>query len=66
MKLSPSQARPKMPMTATTPARSVGVFGTSSTLTLVTSSMVAATAIITISITIGIASALFAPGSVRS
>ena len=55
-----------MPMTATTPARSVAVFGIVSTGTFVTSSMIAATDIITISMTIGIASALFAPGSVRS
>ena len=54
-----------MPMTATTPARSVDVFGISSTLTFVTSSITAATAIITISITIGICSGLFAPGSMR-
>ena len=39
--------------------------GSSSTLTLVTSSITAATDIITISITIGICSADCAPGSVR-
>ncbi len=66
MKLSPSHARPKMPITATTPARSVDVFGIASTWTLVTSSMIAATDNITISITTGICSALLAPGSVRS
>jgi len=65
MKLSPSHARPKMPITATTPARSVGVFGTSSTLTFVASSMNAATDIMTISMTTGMPSALFAPGRVR-
>ena len=43
-------------ITATTPARSVAVLGTSSTLTRVTSSMIAATAIMMISMTIGIAS----------
>ena len=59
MKLSPSHASPKMPITATTPARSVAVLGTSSTGTFVASSMSAATDSITISITTGIARALF-------
>src|SRR5262245_50420371 len=62
MKLSPSHARPKMPMTATTPARSVAVFGTSSTGTFVATSITAATASMTISITIGMARGPFAPG----
>ena len=66
MKLSPSHASPKMPITATTPARSVAVFGTSSTFTLVTSSMMAATDIMTISMTIGMPMAALAPGSLRS
>ncbi len=55
-----------MPMTATTPARSVAVLGTLSTSTLVASSMIAATDIITISMTIGIGSAALAPGSLRN
>ena len=55
-----------MPITATTPARSVAVRGISSTFTLVSISMIAATAIITTSITIGMPSALFAPGSLRN
>ncbi len=62
MKLSPSQARPKMPITATTPERSVGVFGTSSTATFVATSITAATESMTISITIGMASGPLAPG----
>jgi hypothetical protein len=62
MKLSPSQASPKMPITATTPARSVAVFGISSTFTRVSISMIAATAIITISITIGMPSGALRTG----
>ncbi len=55
-----------MPITATTPARRVAVFGTSSTLILVSISMIAATESITTSITIGMASGPLAPGSLRS
>ena len=62
MKLSPSQARPKMPITATTPERSVAVFGTSSTATFVATSITAATESMTISITIGMPSGPLAPG----
>ncbi len=50
-----------MPITATTPARRVAVFGISSTSTLVKKSMIAATDIITISMTIGMPSAAFRP-----
>src|ERR1700741_1681274 len=65
MKLSPSQARPKMPITATTPARSVAVLGISSTFTFVAASITAATASMTISITSGMARGAVGPGRRR-
>ncbi len=68
MKVSPSQARPRMPMIAVMPDWQVLHFGTSATGALVTVRMTAATVSMTIAMAIGIVSErLFRrPGTVRS
>src|SRR3954468_11099368 len=62
MKVSPSHARPRMPMIAVTPDWHVLHFGTSPTGALVTVRMSAATASMTIAIVIGMVSGFFAAG----